>query len=108
MKSFMQEKETKIWGRGCRKEEIEDRKERRGKRKGRRAEEQRPISNTSFSLECGPITREFIRMPNSLSVTVFIGFFKGMGLARQQASQVHNCNLSSSYAWHAVFNLVFK
>lgn len=69
MKSFMQEKETKIGGGGeCRKEEeIEDRKERRGKRKGRRVEEQGPISNTSFSLECGPITREFIRMPNSLS-----------------------------------------
>lgn len=44
---------------GCREEEeIEDRKERRGKRRKRRAEEHGPISNTSFSLECSPITRE--------------------------------------------------
>lgn len=43
---------------GCREEEIEDRKERRGKKGKRRAEEQGPISNTSFSLKCSPITRK--------------------------------------------------
>lgn len=36
LKSFTQEKETKTWGAGCKKEEeIEDRKEKRGKRRGR-------------------------------------------------------------------------
>lgn len=36
LKSFIQEKETKTWGGGCKKEEeIEDRKEKRGKKRGR-------------------------------------------------------------------------
>lgn len=39
----MQEKETKIWG------DAEKRREKQG-----------PISNTSFSLKCGPITREIL------------------------------------------------
>lgn len=82
LKSFIQEKETKTWGGGMQKgggdwgQEGEEGEE-EGKKRKNKDQYLIPVFPWNVVNHQG-----IIRMPNSLSVTVFIGF-KEMGLACQ-------------------------